>query len=153
MHVERITTVEQVLKYWDLFREGLDVIREKTDEDMDVEEYCKMITNLAARTDEAWIGVVFQGGPICYGIAQDSTPPHCSRKTFMVSSFYHVPGQSDATQALMFAFEKWFRETNPGRKLRYVVTTRRESGAAIACFRSGRFGFRKGYFAFEKLLT
>jgi hypothetical protein len=153
MNVIRITSADQVLQFWDVFREGLHVIRDKADEYMDESEYCRLLTNLAARTDVAWIGVVCSGGPICYGVAQDSTPPHSSRRTFTVSSFYHVPGQADATQLLMVAFEQWFRETNPGKKLRYVVTTRRDSGAAIRCFRSGRYGFRKGYIAFEKLLN
>ena len=148
MHVERLTTPDQVLRLWDVFREGLQTIMRITDERTTEDEYCKMLVNLAARTDDAWVGVAFSGGPMSYGVVVDSTPPHSSRKTFTVVSFYAMPGQPDATQALMHAFEAWARER--GVKS-YVVTTRRDSGA-IRCFRSSRYGFRKAYIAFEKHL-
>lgn len=149
MIVERITSPDQILRHWDIFREGLKVIRAKAGESMTEESYAKLLTNLAERTEDVWIGVVFQGGPLGYGVAADSTPPASTRRTFTVSSFYHVPGQTDATIALMNAFEAWARAQNVKS---YIVTTRRTSGAAIACFTSGRYGFRQSFRAFEKTL-
>lgn len=146
MNVERITSPEKILKYWDVFREGLRVITKLTCERVTDDEYCKMLVNLAAR-DDAWIGIAVQGGPLSYGVAVDSTPPHCAKRTFTISSFYAMPGRPDATEALMGAFETWAKANNVSS---YVVTTRRDTGAAIKCFRSGRYGFVKAYTAFEK---
>lgn len=150
MNVIRITTPEAVLAHWDLFREGLETIRKATDEQITESEYCRLLTNLAARTDDAWIGVVVSGGPICYAVAQDSTPPHRAQRTFTVSSFYHRSGESYATQIMMFDFEEWARRNGVTS---YIVTTRRDSGSAIKCFQSARYGFRKGFIAFEKQLA
>lgn len=149
MNVIRITEPAQVIQYWDVFREGLRMITQLTAERVTEEEYVKMITNLAVRPEAAWIGLAFQGGPLSYGVAIDSTPPHCHRRTFTVSSFYAMPGRPDATAALMESFEEWARENGVAS---YIVTTRRDTGAAIKCFRSGRYGFRKSYTAFEKFL-
>lgn len=149
MHVERITSPTQILKYWDVFREGLRVITKLTCERASDDEYCKMLVNLAARHEDAWIGVAFQGGPLSYAVAVDSTPPHCARRTFTVSSFYAMPGRPDATTDLMNEFETWARSEGIAS---YVVTTRRDTGAAIKCFRSSRYGFQKSYTAFEKVL-
>lgn len=149
MHVERITSGDQVIKYWDLFREGLRVITKLACERVTDDEYCKLLINLASRGDEAWLGIAHQGGPLSYGVAVDSTPPHCARRTFTVSSFYAVPGRPDATVCLMNAFEDWARTHNVES---YIVTTRRNTGAAIKCFRSSRYGFRQAYIAFEKHL-
>jgi hypothetical protein len=149
MNVVRLTSPMEVIKYWDLFREGLQHIVKLAHERTTPDEYCKMLVNLAARPNEAWIGVVMEGGPLSYGIAIDSTPPHSSRRTFSVISFYAIPGRPDATQSLMDAFERWARSEGVDS---YVVTTRRDTGAAIKCFRSGRYGFKKTYTAFEKTL-
>lgn len=148
MNVVRITDHADVLRYWDVFREGLRTITELTGEQTTEDQYCRMLINLAARTSDAWLGLVMHGGPLSYGLAVDSTPPFASRRTFTVISFYAVPGQPDATEALMLEFERWARE-NGVRS--YIVTTRRHSGA-IRCFRSPRYGFRRGFYAFEKTL-
>jgi hypothetical protein len=103
---------------------------------------------MAARED-AWVGVVFAGGPLGYGIVYDTSIPFCGRKTYTVISFYAPPGQPEATQALVTAFEEWARDKGISH---YVVTTRRDTGASIKCFSSKRYGFRKAFFAFEKIL-
>ena len=149
MNVIRLTSPTDVIKFWDLFREGLQHIVKLAHERTTPDEYCKMLVNLAARHESAWIGVVMEGGPLSYGVAVDSTPPHSNRRTFSVISFYAIPGRPDATKWLMDAFELWARTQGVTS---YVVTTRRDTGAAIKCFRSGRYGFRKSYTAFEKHL-
>jgi hypothetical protein len=149
MNVIRITEPDQVIQYWDVFKEGLRMIAKLTSERVSNEEYLKLLTNLAVQTDIAWIGLAFQGGPLSYGVAIDSTLPQCNRRTFTVASFYAMPGRPDATAALMEAFETWARENGVAS---YVVTTRRDTGAAIKCFKSARYGFRKSYTAFEKYL-
>lgn len=150
MIVNRITTPEDVLKNWSIFKEGLKVIRGYASESLSEDSYVKMLIDLAGRTDTAWLGVVFQGGPLSYGVAVDSTPPYAEKRTFTVISFYHVPGQFEATLSLMHAFELWAVEHGVNS---YVVTTRRSSGHTIRCFSSGRYGFKKSYRAFEKQLT
>lgn len=150
MNIIRITSPEDVIKHWAIFEEGLKSIRAYSGETSTAPNYCKMLIELAARNDTAWIGVAMQGGPLSYGIAVDSTPPFADRRTFQVCSFYHVPGQHDATFTLMSAFESWASENGVAS---YTVTTRRQSGPAIRCFSSGRYGFKKSYRAFEKQLT
>lgn len=149
MHVERLTTPEQVIKNWDVFREGLKVTKAYAGESFKEDSYLKMLLALAAQHETAWLGVVYQGGPLVYGVATDSTPPFADYRTFTVCSFYHIPGQFEATYALMSAFETWAKENGVHS---YIVTTRRQSGPAIRCFSSGRYGFKKSYRAFEKTL-
>lgn len=150
MNVLRLTTPASILQHWELFREGLSVIRAYEGESSSEDAYLKMLLELSDRGDDAWIGVAIQGGPISYGVAVNATPPFSTSKTFTISSFYHVPSQHDATFALMRAFEQWAHEQDIRS---YVVTTRRQSGPALHCFSSGRYGFKKSYRAFEKQLT
>lgn len=149
MNVVRLTTPSEIIQHWGLFKEGLQATRAYSGETFHDDSYCKMLINLAARTDDAWIGLAIEGGPISYGVAIDSTPPFSERRTFTVCSFYHVPGRFDVTLSLMQAFETWAKENNVDS---YVVTTRRQSAPAIRCFSSGRYGFKKSYRAFEKHL-
>jgi len=149
MNVIRLTTSEEVVKYWELFREGLSVIRAYEGESSTEQSYLKLLLELVSHGNDTWFGVVISGGPISYAVVTNSTPPFATSKTFVVSSFYHVPGQHDATFALMHAFEQWAKENDVKS---YVVTTRRQSGPALHCFSSGRYGFKKSYRAFEKQL-
>ena len=150
MIVTRITTPEEVVRNWAIFKEGLKVIRGYAGESTDEDTYLKMLIELAAQSETAWVGCVFQGGPLGYGVAAESTPPFAARRTFTVISFYHVPGQFEATKALMSAFESWAMEHNVGS---YIVTTRRNSGPAIRCFSSEQYGFKRAFRAFEKHLN
>lgn len=149
MNVLRITSPDQIVKNWDVFREGLRVITKLTCERVTDDEYCKMLVNLAARHDDAWIGIVFQGGPLSYGVAVESTPPHCARRTFTIVSFYAMPGRPEATEALMREFETFAKAEGIHS---YIVTTSRSTGAAVKCFNSARYGFTPSYRAFEKIL-
>jgi hypothetical protein len=149
--VERITTAEQVVNRWIIFREGLETIIDSTREQITDAEYLKLVLSLCGR-DDAWIGVAVQSntdGPLSYGIAVDSTLPGSERKTFTVLSFYAMKGRPDATEVVMAAFEEWAR-TNGVKS--YVITTRRDSGAGLRCINSPRYGFRKAFIAMEKNL-
>lgn len=152
MNLVRITEPRDVIKNWDVFREGLHEVVKLTGEQMSEDSYCKMLVNLAARGDDAWIGVTYSGGPMSYAVLVNSTPPHAERKTFLCVSFYAMPGRPDATAFLQQEFEKWAKTQSISS---YVVTTRRHSGGAMRCFlsRSNRYGFKRGYFAFEKILN
>lgn len=151
MNVIRLTDPRDVLKYWDVFRAGLSEIKRLSGESMSENDYCKLLVNLSARGDDAWIGIVMQGGPMSYAVAIDSTMPHSSTKTFTCISFYAMPGQPDATAFLQREFEKWAKTIDVTS---YIVTTRRQSGGAFKCFwsRSNRYGFKRGFYAFEKHL-
>lgn len=148
MTVLHINTPELVIANWDIFREGLECIIRMSDDAFDPDEYCKMLINLSVRPD-AWIGLAVQGGPLSYGVAVESTPPHSTKRTFTVVSFYAMPGRPDATEALMREFESWARAQGVHS---YIATTRRNTGAVVKCFRSRRYGFQKSYIAFEKTL-
>lgn len=151
MNVLRITSPDEVIKNWYVFESGLAEVNKLTGERLTKEEYFKMIINLSTRENDAWIGLVIEGGPLSYAIACDSTPPFVKRRTFTCLSFYAVPNRPDSTEFLQHAFEDWARENDV---YSYVVTTRRRSTAALRCFtsRSGRYGFKYGYQAFEKVI-
>ncbi len=149
MNVLRLTDPRDVLKYWDVFRAGLAEVTKLTGESMSENEYCKLLINLVSRGDDAWVGIVMQGGPMSYAAAIESTPPLAEKRTFTCVSFYAMPGQPDATAFLQREFEKWARDQGVSS---YIVTTRRQSGGAFKCFwsRSNRYGFKRGFYAFEK---
>lgn len=149
IYVEQINDPVRVLALWSVFETGLREIARLTGESVTTEEYCRMLVNLSTRPNDAWIGVSLTEDetPLSYGVAVDSTPPHAARRTFTVNSFYAMPGRPDATEALMREFESWAARHEVAS---YIVTTRRDSGAAVKCFRSSRYGFRKSFTAFEK---
>lgn len=151
MNVVRLTDPRDVIKYWDVFRAGLAEIDKLTGESMSENDYCKMLINLVARGDDAWVGIVMQGGPMSYAVAIDSTPPLSNVRTFTCVSFYAMKDRPDATEFLQREFERWAR--TQGVKS-YIVTTRRTTGGAFKCFwsRSNRYGFKRGFYAFEKAL-
>ncbi len=149
MKIVRIQSPNDVISNWDVFKSGLSEIRKLTGERLTEEEYFKMIVNLSTREDDAWIAIAFEGGPLSYAIACDSTPPFCRHRTFTCLSFYAVPGRPDSTESLQAAFEEFAKKHDVKS---YLVSTRRRSTAALRCFtsRSNRYGFRYAYQAFEK---
>jgi hypothetical protein len=152
MHVHRITEPIEAVSYWSFFREGLEAIAQKTKEVVDEDVYSKQLVSLAAEHSQAWIGFVIDndGLPCAFGVAQDATPPFSSRRSFTVTSFYYKDGFQTAVVMLQEAFEIWARQQGV---IQYSVTTRRDTGAAIRCFSSGRFGFRRVAITFEKTLS
>lgn len=153
MQVLRITSPTELLEHWSVFREGHRSLRQMSNAMMTEDEYCKFLTNMSARGDDAYIGVVeSEGHDLCYGVAQNATPPLSDKKTFEVTSFYHNPTRSDATLFLMNTFEQWCRLNGVRSYLVTTRQTRRTSGATIDCFMSGKYQFRKAYLAFEKKL-
>lgn len=148
----RLTSPADVLAHWPIFREGHRALRQMSNSMMSLEEYCKFLTNLSAHGDDVFIGVVNDGSDICYGVAQNATPPLSERKTFEVTSFYHNPAKVEATLFLMHTFEQWCREQSVHSYLVTTRQTRRTSGATIDCFMSEKYKFRKAYLAFEKKL-
>ena len=85
--------------------------------------------------------------PVAFTVCQESTQMFDKRRTFVVRWFYHSPAHFQATFELMHDFETWAKEQGVRA---YGVTTARNSGAAIRCFQSEKFGFRKSHITFEK---
>ena len=150
MHVERITSTEVLLQHWPVFKEGLREINRITHDSTTDDEYLKLLLDLVTRADDAWIGLAFQGGPVSYAVVVNSTPPHAGRTTFTVSSFFAVPGFPEVTVGLMQAFEAWAREHGVHS---YTVTTKRDTGAAVRCVGSRRYGFNRSFLVSEKFLN
>jgi len=152
MHVHRVLEPIEAVSYWPFFREGLEVIAKKTGEIVDEDAYSKQLVNLTAMHEQAWVSFVIDndGLPCAFGVAQDATPLFSTRKAFTVTSFYYRDGFQEAVEMLQQAFERWAKTQGV---VQYSVTTRRDTGAAIRCFSSGRFGFRRTAITFEKQLS
>ncbi len=147
--VIRITTALGVVEHWNLIANGIREVNAKHRGNVNLEAAFTYYLWLATNHDHAWLGVnLVNGKPESFAILQRAGVD-ADAKTFQVVMFWHRPGQTQQTQLLMTAFEDWAR--SQGIK-RYTVSTKRDTGAAIRCFQSSKFGFKKRYIVFEKEL-
>jgi len=149
MTVERLTLPTQVLDLWPFFSEGFLQLETASREVYDSVQMQKLMCSLAADSKRGYVAVVFSDDatPICFGVAHDSTPLFSQTRTFEVRAVYHDARQPAATLSLAGHFENWCRENGVKR---YSVSTRRNTGATIRCFRHARYGFSRPYLVFEK---
>lgn len=149
MTVERLTRPSQVLELWKFFEDGLMQLENAAREHFDAVQMQKLMCALAADYLHGYVAVVFcdEGDPICFGVAQESTLPFSHTRSFEVRAVYYVEGRQTAVLSLVGAFENWCRENSI---VRYSVSTKRNTGAVIRCFRHARFGFNKPFLVFEK---
>lgn len=148
-HVIRITTALEVVKYWDLISRGIQAVNEKHKGNINLEAAFTYYLWLAINHDHAWIGIgLVNDIPENFAILQRAGTD-TDAKTFQVVMFWHKPGHPQQTQALMTAFEAWAKSQGIRR---YTVSTQRDTGAAIRCFQSSKFGFKKRFITFEKEL-
>jgi hypothetical protein len=147
----RLTKVVEVIRLWDFFEEGFKSIATKSKQSVDLVIAKKTVLDLVVDTESAWIGVSYDSDrqPIAFAVAQECTPMFDRDRRFLVRWFYHSSDNFLATKTLMTAFETWAREKGI---VSYAVTTKRDSGAAIRCFQSEKFGFAKSFLTFEKFL-
>lgn len=146
----RLTTALSVVDHWPFFMEGLETVGSKCKETVDSEIIFKIFCTLATNQTSGWVGIVFvDGKPQGFGVMQETTPLFSPERIFAARMFWHKTGNQEASVCLMNAFEHWARANNIKR---YIITTRRDSGAAIRCFQSNKFGFKKGYVTYEKEL-
>lgn len=150
MTVYRLTRIADIIRYWSFFREGLEATSKYLRYDQPIDSLRKMVFSLVTRED-AWVGIVLvEGTPVGFGMAHNCTPLFSPHKEYEVSLFYHQPGNDEPTQLLQDSFEQWCKENSV---VRYYATTRRDSGAAIRCFQSAKYGFKRAYTVFVKTLT
>lgn len=148
MTFERLQLPSQVLEHWAFFSEGFAYLQAEAREHYDAVQMQKLLCHLSAQP-AAFVGLVIRddGTPICFGVGEENTPLFSQTRTATVRAVYHRPGLSNATLLLAGAFETWCREK--GIKS-YTVTTKRNTGAVIRCFRHRKFGFKRPFFVFEK---
>lgn len=150
MIVKRLTTVHEVIKLWDFIRQGLRVIEEKNHDKFDDDAMLKTCNFLVKRPDVGYIAVVLNDDeePVCFAILQEATPLFVKDRSFIALAVYHNHTCQQATLILMDHFENWARSQGIGT---YVVSTKRQAGAAIRCFER-KYGFKRGFITFEKKL-
>lgn len=147
----QLTRVVEVIRLWPFFVNGFKAIAKYTDRPANIDNVRKVLFWLVREPEHAWIGVTFENNiPICFAVLEDMTPQFDPVRKFEVRYFYHQPDRFDATLVLMKEFESWAKKQGVHK---YVITTSRDSGAAIRCFQSARYGFKRKQILFEKVLT
>lgn len=151
MKVLQIQNVTDLVTNWPFFAAGFRETEVTAREPVDDEALFKVMTSVIADPQKGWVGVVEDAVRERQGFAilEDRTLPYSQVRSFSVRFVYHRPGRHDASTALMRAFETWARRNGVKH---YSLTTKRSSGAAIRCFESSRYGFRKSHIVFEKTL-
>lgn len=150
MYVKQLTSPIDVVEYWPLFIHGLKIVAEKSKEELDEAAMLKTLMWLVNEPKVGYVGLATEGGAFRgFCVFQDATPPYISEKSFIARAIYSENGSQGTVVKLLSAFEDWARLQ--GAK-RYIVTTRRHTGAAMRHFQSSKYGFTKGAITFEKLI-
>ena len=142
---KQLTSAIAVLDNWQFFRKGLTLCGNTNYEQM-LKVFCYL-----AGTNRGFVAIVGDDiQPIGFGVMENVTPIFTSHGQFLCRAFYHKGGNLSATLCLMEFFEKWAREQQVDS---YSVTTERQSGAAIRCFKSEKYGFKRSFVQFVKQLN
>jgi hypothetical protein len=140
--------VAEVVHFWEYISKSLLALASKTRETPDLDQVKKSLVWMVVEHDTAWVGIAHDHGePVAFAAAQDCTPPFQEERQFVVRWFVHTPTYFKATLELEAEFLRWARLHGVRR---YAITTKRDSGAAIRCLMSPKYGFKKGYLTFEK---
>jgi hypothetical protein len=148
MKVIRLTRVVEIIRSWEFVSTRLSELAQRSGDPIDLEYIRKTLFWMVVDMKNSWVGLVMEDGePVAFAAAQDCTPPFQDERQFVVRWFVHSPGFFKATLALEQAFLTWAKENGVAK---YAITTKRDSGAAIRCLMSQKYGFQKGYLTFEK---
>lgn len=152
MNIERISLPSRVLELWKFFNDGLLCLEVASREVLDAVQLQKQICTLAANPVGGYVAIVKRddGVPVSFAVAQENTFLFAKDRSFEVRAVHYVDGYAPCVLSLMADFETWCREN---RIAKYSVSTRRNTGATIRCFRHARYGFGKPYLVFEKTIT
>ena len=143
----RLISAIEVFDFWDDIKNGMQSVQKKK---LDCEQLLKVLCYLTSDTKKGFVAVVLNDGKVDgFGILENITPIFSKTAQFLCRGFYHKAGNIASTVFLMEFFENWAREQNVSS---YSVTTERESGAAIRCFKSEKYGFRRSHMEFVKQL-
>ena len=147
LRCHRLTTALEVINFWPIFKTGLTQISKQS---INFENLLKTLCVLSTNDSKGFVAVVINDKKVeGFCIMEDVTPIFTPGKQFLCRGFYHQSGNVASTQFLMEFFEDWAREHHVSS---YSVTTERQSGAAIRCFKSEKYGFKRSYFQFTKQL-
>ena len=149
MKALRLSKASHVVKLWPFFETALNTLNAKQKRNkFDLTIVRKQM--LWQVTDPTvWFSVSFDDDrePVAFALAQESTAPFSTERTYIGRWFYHTPSHFQALVRLQHEFEAWAKEENIRK---YAVTTDSSSGSAIRCFQSKKYGFRRSFITLEK---
>jgi len=146
-HCTRILKPSKVIKLWSYFMRALyNVLPKETN----YQNLLKAACALSADERKGFVGVVTKNQNLeGFMIMENVSPIFHDETIFDCRLFWHKSGNNEATNALQNFFEEWAREQGVTK---YAVSTHRITGAAIRCFQSEKFGFKRSHFVFTKSL-
>lgn len=148
LRCHRITSALEVIKCWPALQAGLQVATKGKTDNINL---FKALCVLATDESKGFVALVLNDKRMeGFCAMEDVTPLFATSHTFLCRAFYHQSGNAASTQFLMHFFESWARGRNISS---YSVTTERQSGAAIRCFKSEQYGFKRSYVTFVKQLN
>jgi len=150
--IKRLTTALEVVNHWDYINTAILDLKLRYKEPLNAEQMFATLCWLATTPLKGWIGVAYSDEKPSAFVALQELITHDNRKTFQVLLYWHskdIPNSSKQTLPLMTEFETW--ALSQGIK-KYQVSTRRDSGAAIRCFQSAEYGFKRAFTTYEKTL-
>lgn len=148
--IKQLTSPVEVVEAWPDFAIGLRIVAGKSNELLDETAMLKTILWLVSERQKGYVNVAYSEARfVGFSIWQDSTPPFVDERSFIARAIYSDSGSQGTVVRLLAGFEEWAR--GQGIK-RFIVSTRRHSGAAIRHFQSPKYGFTKGAITFEKVI-
>lgn len=144
----RLTTIAACVKFWWFFEEGFNKTGRFLRYDLPMDAYRRILFALVS-SDNGWVGLCLDdnGRPLGFAIAHECTPLFAQAKEYEASIVYAADDNQDTFNNMQQTFEDFCRAQGVKR---YFATTRRDSGAAIRCFQSPRYGFRRAFTTFSK---
>lgn len=150
MHIQRLISPVEVVAEWPAFVAGLRIVAAKSNEVLDETSMLKTVLWLASEQASGYVNVAHVNGKLIgFSLWQDATPLFVPERSFIARAIYSDAGSQGTVVRLLADFEGWAR--GQGIK-RFIVSTRRHSGAAIRHFQSPKYGFTKGAITFEKVI-
>jgi hypothetical protein len=151
MIIKQLTSPVEVVEAWPKFAQGLRIVAAKSREELNEAAMLKTVLWLVNDPKIGYVNIAHNGSVVGgFSIWQDSTPPFVDERTFIARAIYGAPSAPNVLMLLFSAFERWAQ--GQGVK-RFIVSTRRHSGAALRHFQSPKYGFSKGALTFEKVIT
>tara|TARA_R110000868_G_scaffold18653_5_gene81631 strand:- start:1300 stop:1755 length:456 start_codon:yes stop_codon:yes gene_type:complete len=150
MTIARLTSAVDVVRFWDVLLTGLKVVALKSNEPLDEAVMLKTVLWLVNEPAHGYVNIAYQAEEyVGFSIWQDSTPPFVTERSFIARAIYSAQGSQGTVVKLLADFEQWAQAEGIHR---FIVSTRRHSGAAIRHFQSPKYGFTKGAITFEKII-
>lgn len=147
MTIQQLVRPTHVIAYWEFISSGLQYLTERAYGTYDLEEQLKYLTWLVSNGGYICIVLEDDGTPIGFGVAESQYNLFSTGRTFEVKAVYYINKNQLIAQAMLGAFEQFCKKNGVNR---LVITTKRNTGSTIRCFRHAEYGFKKPYLTFEK---